>query len=76
MFCLCFIKEFLMLEATMIGEFLRSPSEIQNILSLLGLYRDDYIELRYIQRIRDAMYLGEPIRIFGCLQGHLVVVRT
>ena len=36
----------------------------------------DHLTLGYIPRIKDAMYLGEPIRIFGCLQGQLMVVRS
>ena len=52
----------------MIGQFLRFPSDIQNLLSLFGLRLDDYIALRYIPRIRDAMYMGEPIKIFGCFK--------
>ena len=68
-FFLYICMEFLMFEEAMIGEFPRSPSKIRNLLSLLGLYMDDYLVLGYIPRIEDAMYLGELIGIFGCLQG-------
>ena len=61
----------------MIGKIPRSPYEILNLFvfswSLSG--RLSCVVLN-IPRVRDAMYLLEPVWDLACLQCHLVVVRT
>ena len=58
---MCICMGLLLIEVVMTKKFLRSPSEIQSVLKLLGFIWEIILCVIYITRVRDGMYLSESV---------------